>query len=572
MKSIKTALKVFLLSFKVDFINSLIVLLISIILGLLPYLNTKGMLIIANLSNNSNLGLIILGIIFIVISAVGIKLISSLKNIFINKLSNQLEFRLKKDLKEKIVKIDYRTREQNKFQQELRLAYNALNPFGIVKMNSFIPLLISNMITIISLSIILIQCDIFIWIFIIVLTCITIILRNVVIKKNIADERSIIDDRMLEETMLGNVTNAESYAELRLNNAVDWATEKWEEQQKRLFKKELKINNKFQAKSESINFIAHNLITITALLILILMNKADVASVVMIFTAIQNLVNNLYIFSSEMSITTNFLENFKHYNTILDKKDCLLSHKTEIKINEKVFMHFKDVSFKYNDKYALEKINFDIFAGEKIAIVGYNGSGKTTLLKLLLGIYSPYEGNIVYYGCNEDERPMVSVVWQDFARYKFSLRENITLYNPKLDFDDDKINEILEKYKLNDLLVYGSNVILANEFGGINLSTGQWQKLSLIRSRLKDAYDIYIMDEATSALDSYTESEIINEILNESKTLVYVCHRLICVKSFDKIIFMDSGKIAGIGSHDELFETNQEYKELYLSQAKEYLN
>lgn len=72
--------------------------------------------------------------------------------------------------------------------------------------------------------------------------------------------------------------------------------------------------------------------------------------------------------------------------------------------------------------------------------------------------------------------------------------------------------------------------------------------------------------------DSYTESEIINEILNESKTLVYVCHRLICVKSFDKIIFMDSGKIAGIGSHDELFETNQEYKELYLSQAKEYLN
>lgn len=96
MKSIKTALKVFFLSFKIDFINSLLVLLISIILGLLPYLNTKGLLIIAKLSSNTNLKLVIIGILFIVLSTVGTKMINSINNIFINKLSYKLEFILKK--------------------------------------------------------------------------------------------------------------------------------------------------------------------------------------------------------------------------------------------------------------------------------------------------------------------------------------------------------------------------------------------------------------------------------------------------------------------------------------------
>ena len=130
---------------------------------------------------------------------------------------------------------------------------------------------------------------------------------------------------------------------------------------------------------------------------------------------------------------------------------------------------------------------------------------------------------------------------------------------------------ILQKYKLDNLLVYDANTILANEFGGINLSTGQWQKLAIIRAKLKEKYSIMIMDEATSALDSYTESELLNEILDEKNTLLYVCHRLVCVKSFDKIIFVDSGKISGIGNHDELFENNLKYREIYLSQAQDYI-
>lgn len=452
------------------------------------------------------------------------------------------------------------------------MAYNSLNPFGIIKMNSFIPLLISNIIITISLSIVLIQCNVFIWTFIFVFTFITTILRNKVVKKNISDEKKIIDNQILEETILQNVTNAESYAELRLNNAVDWAIKKWEEQQNKSFKEKLRISSKFHSKSELIDFMAHNFVTVFALFLLILMNKFDVASIIVVFTGIQNLVNNFYIFTSEISITNHFLENIKYYYNIFNYDDCPLSKSKEVNATENLLIRFKDVSFKYNNQYALEKMNFDIFAGDKIAIVGYNGSGKTTMLKLLLGLYSPCEGSILYNGCKENERPNESVVFQDFARYKFSLKENITLYNSKLESDDSRINDILKKYKLDRLSPYGSSVVLASEFGGINLSTGQWQKLALIRSKLKENYDIYIMDEATSALDSYTETEIINEILDEKKTLLYVCHRLSCVKSFDKIIFIDSGKISGIGSHDELFASNQKYKELYLSQAKGYLN
>ena len=571
MKNIKTAFRVFLISFKVDFINSIIVLLISIILGLLPYLNTKGLLLIAEITDQSNVLLIILGILFVILATMGSKLINSLNNIFINKLSSKLEFKLKKDLKEKIVKIDYRKREQSSFQQELRMAYIALNPFGLVKMNSFVPLLLSNLITIITLSIVLIKFNVFIWMFIIIITCVTTIIRGKVIKENVEDDRNLIDDRMLEETVLGNITNSESYAELRLNNSVDWAIKKWENQQDKLFSKELKVNNKFQSKSEIISFIANDFCIIAALVVLILMNKIDITSIIIVFTAIQNLVNNFYIFSNEISITKNFLEMFSFYTKIFKQGDSKLINKKEVNPEKDLLISFKNVSFKYSDKYVLEDINFEINKGEKIAIVGYNGSGKTTLLKLLLGLYTPCDGNIFYNGCNDNERLSESVVFQDFARYKFSLKDNILLYNPNLNYSENQIKEILEKYKIGNLLSYGSNVVLANEFGGINLSTGQWQKLALIRSKLKEQYDIYVMDEATSALDSYTESEIINDILDESKTLIYVCHRLTCVKQFDKIVFINSGKIAGLGTHRDLIENNEKYKELYMSQAKEYI-
>lgn len=571
MKSIKIALKIFFLSFKVDFINSCIVLLMSILLGILPYLNTKGMLMIADLSNNSSLQLIIISIIFVISASLGTKLINSFNNVFINKLSTKLEFKLKKDLKEKCTKIDYRVREQSKFQQELRMAYNSINPFGLVKMNTFIPLLISTIITIVSLSFVLIKCNIIIWLFVLILTIITTILRNKVIKKNIDDDRDLIDERLLEETLLGNITNAESYAELRINNSVDWAISKWETQQDKLFNKELKINNRFQFKSEGLSFISHDFAFIASILILVFMSKLDITAIVVTFTAIQNLVNNFYIFSTELSITKNFLEMFNFYDNIFKYSDCELINKQEKLSSPKLQLSFKNVSFKYNEKYALENINFDVYEGEKIAIVGYNGSGKTTILKLLLGLYSPCEGEIILNGCNSNERVSESVVFQDFAKYKLSIKENIYLYSSSLDQTDQNMISILQKYKLDNLLVYDANTILANEFGGINLSTGQWQKLAIIRAKLKEKYSIMIMDEATSALDSYTESELLNEILDEKNTLLYVCHRLVCVKSFDKIIFVDSGKISGIGNHDELFENNLKYREIYLSQAQDYI-
>jgi len=571
MKTIKTALKIFFLSFKVDFINSSIILLMSILLGILPYLNTKGMLMITDLSSSSNLQLIIISIIFVIFASLGAKLINSFNNIFINKLSSKLEFKLKKDLKEKCTKIDYRTREQSKFQQELRMAYKSINPFGLVKMNSFIPLLLSTIITIVTLSVVLIKCNFVIWLFVLILMIITTFFRNKVIKKNINDDRDLIDERLLEETLLGNITNAESYAELRINNSVDWAISKWEIQQDKLFNKELKINNKFVFKSELLSFISHDFAFIGSILILVLMSKLDITAIVVVFTTIQNLVNNFYIFSTELSITKNFLEMFNFYNNIFKYNDCELINKTEKLSSNNLQISFKNVSFKYNEKYVLENINFDIYKGEKIAIVGYNGSGKTTMLKLLLGLYSPYEGRIIMNGCSSKERLSESVVFQDFAKYKLSIKENIYLYSSNLDQTNQNLISILQKYKLDNLLIYDENTILANEFGGINLSTGQWQKIAVIRARLKEKYSLMIMDEATSALDSYTESELLNEILDEKNTLLYVCHRLVCVKSFDKIIFMDSGKISGIGNHDELFKNNSKYRELYLSQALDYI-
>lgn len=571
MKSIKEALKVSFLSFKVDFLNSFIVLFLSILLGLLPYLNTRGMLFVAESMNNSSIKLIITSIFLIVLATLGSKLINNITNIFINKLSIKLEYKLKRDLKEKCIKIDYRVREQNKFQQELRMAYNSINPFGIIKMNSFIPLLLSTIITLVTLSIILIKCDFIIWLFIIFITIITTIMRNNLIKKDINKEKELIDDRLLEETLLGNITNANTYGELRINNSVDWAIRKWELQQDKLFRKEIKKNNSFELKSELISYIANNFAFVASILLLILKNKLDINSIIIIFSVIQNLVNNFYIFSAESSITIQFLKMFKFYNDILKYQESELTKKREVLSNLKFQLSFKNVSFKYKDNYVLNNISFDIYEGEKVAIVGYNGSGKTTMLKLLLGLYSPFEGEVLYNGYDIDERMSVSVMFQDFARYKLSLKENIYLYSTEINQTDQNINKVLKKYKFDDLLNIDADTILANEFGGTDLSTGQWQKLGIIRAKMKKKYKVMIMDESTSSLDPYMESKIINEILNESNTLIYVCHRLVSVKHFDKIIFMDSGKISGIGNHEELYNNNLKYKEFYLSQALNYI-
>lgn len=244
-------------------------------------------------------------------------------------------------------------------------------------------------------------------------------------------------------------------------------------------------------------------------------------------------------------------------------------------LQEKI--EFKGVSFKYpnSEKYALNSIDLTIGKGEKIAILGENGSGKTTLSKLLLGLYKAENGQILYDDISLEDLEKnsfyrtVSAIAQDYVTYNLTLRENVAISNiDKLD-DDSKILAALEDFDSDDF--DNLDIMMGREFGGIELSGGQWQKLAIARGLFRDS-EIILLDEPTSALDPLIETEILRRFIDatKDKTALIISHRVGLCKLVDKILVMKDGRIAEVGTHEDLMGMKGEYNKLYTAQEKWY--
>lgn len=242
------------------------------------------------------------------------------------------------------------------------------------------------------------------------------------------------------------------------------------------------------------------------------------------------------------------------------------------------------VSFSYSDTSpnVLNEINLTIKKGEKIAIVGENGSGKTTLIKCILGLYPITNGDVyinqkhIKSMKRNEVSKSISVIFQDFMSYPFSVRENIAFGDLKEIKNDDLLLDLC-KYsgllnKINSLpegLDTNLGKILSNE--SEELSGGQWQRIAIARALLKNA-EILILDEPTSSLDPLTEMEIferMNEMAND-RTAIFVSHRMAAARFADRIIVMKNGSIVEVGSHSELMSSETLYSELFKVQAKWY--
>lgn len=227
---------------------------------------------------------------------------------------------------------------------------------------------------------------------------------------------------------------------------------------------------------------------------------------------------------------------------------------------------------------AVSNLSFEIERNEVVVIVGNNGSGKTTLVKLLTGLYKAQQGQI-YYGTQdlasldpEEFYKHVSLVSQDFIKYELSVRENVGIGDGKNMEDTDKICKLLKQVGLKEFTSRDSvNQLLGSEFGGRDLSTGQWQKLAIARGILKESSVIFL-DEPTAALDPLMETSILKMFLQiaQGKTAIIVSHRIGICKNVDKIIVMKDGEIAEIGKHQELLDKRGEYYRLYTMQQKWY--
>lgn len=242
-------------------------------------------------------------------------------------------------------------------------------------------------------------------------------------------------------------------------------------------------------------------------------------------------------------------------------------------------LRFDNVTFQHGSatRPALEEISFEVNLGETIAFVGPSGSGKTTMVKLLVGLYHPDKGHILYNNHDEanidfDElRHQIGFVTQDTQLFSGTIKENLLFVNPGA--TDDEVNEVLQKAACQNLLARAENGIdtMIGE-GGLKLSGGERQRLSIARALLRHPR-LMIFDEATSALDSLTEEEIsytIRNITNQRQHItVMIAHRLSTILHADRIFVLEKGRIIETGTHQSLLEEKGLYYAMWRQQIGE---
>ncbi len=247
-------------------------------------------------------------------------------------------------------------------------------------------------------------------------------------------------------------------------------------------------------------------------------------------------------------------------------------------------IEFKNVSFAYpgSDKNVLENINLTFNSGERIVLVGLNGAGKTTLIKLITRLYDPTEGTVYLDGRDIREYDpkalydMFGIIFQDFGKYAVTASENIEFGDAKADHERENVESAAKAGDADGFIEelprkYDTPLTRMFEEDGIELSGGQWQKLSVARAFYKDS-DILILDEPTAALDALAEQEIFDKFaeLSEGKISIFVSHRLSSAVTADKIVVLKSGTVTELGTHSELMAKDGDYRLLFTTQAHRY--
>jgi len=244
---------------------------------------------------------------------------------------------------------------------------------------------------------------------------------------------------------------------------------------------------------------------------------------------------------------------------------------------------FQDVGFRYpgSDRWAVRHLTFTLELGERVALVGENGAGKTTLVKLLARLYDPDEGRILLDGVDLREYDLISlrknigVIFQDFVRYDFILKENIGVSQVEALDDDARVREAARRSLADSVakrLERGYDQMLGRRFdGGVELSGGEWQKVALGRAYMRDA-QVLILDEPTAALDARAEYEVFLRFaeLTKGRMAVLISHRFSTVRMADRILVLRSGELVDQGTHEELVARGGLYAELFSLQAAGY--
>lgn len=506
--------------------------------------------------------------------------------IFVHKTKVFNEFQIY--LGDLIASADYDQLEDSQFLNLKEKAYKFLyaNGSGFAQTLENSVAILSKLIVFIGLIGIISTFDSYMVILFLILVLISVFVDSKIKKKNIKLQlEKVLCER--QGQYFSNLLSDFSFGkEIRINNLKDWIINK--------YKVQLKINENFYRKISKNNMISVNFNTLVIFIQQILLYTY------LIYKIIKNAISigdfSMYLqtvskFSTLLRDLINQLIDIQQYGIYYNEFEEYINVKQNLRkgylkpefCDENYTIEFRNVYFKYKNQknYALKDVSITISSNEKLAIVGENGAGKTTFVKLLSRLYDPTEGEILLNGINIKEidydyyMNILSVIYQDFKLFSFTLKENICL-----DKSDTITDDYLDKVLINsglknrvNLLPDGVNTHIYKTFNNISFepSGGEGQKIALSRALCKKS-KIIILDEPTSALDPRAEYNMYKQFdeLAKNKTTIYISHRLSSTKFCDKVAVFSNGEIIEYGSHNELMMNESNYSELYSMQAEFY--
>ena len=293
---------------------------------------------------------------------------------------------------------------------------------------------------------------------------------------------------------------------------------------------------------------------------------------------IEQIFSTLSSIADQALFLTDLLAFFDMQPTIRNKPNALAAPRPITRGFE-----FRDVSFSYpgTTRAVIDRLNFTLHPGERVALIGENGEGKTTIVKLMTRLYDPTAGQILLDGIDlreytlEDLYREIGVIFQDFMRYEMTARENIAVGRIEELSSTESIMSAAHKSLADEVIAKlpGSyDQMLGRRFvDGVDLSGGEWQRLALARAYLRDA-QLLILDEPTAALDARSEFEVFERFaeLTQGKMSLFISHRFSTVRMADRIVVLSKGKIAEDGDHRQLMALAGRYAEMFELQAASY--
>ena len=379
-------------------------------------------------------------------------------------------------------------------------------------------------------------------------------------------------------------TMPDSLSDVRFFGAYPWLKRKF----KAMNKKYVKVKNRVSRKHVLFNSLADIFRSCVYVFILLIVAKqifdnpiAGIGAFMLVFMMagqLQEVTANIFGTIAQFVSDASYMRDFFY----LDELDHEKRTKNAAP-RERYAVDFSKVSFTYPNtaRTVLHDVNVHIREGEKVAIVGENGSGKSTFVALLCALYEPDRGMITMGGDDiysnlSATRRTLSAVFQDFAKYEATIRENIVVSDSKRDVGDDGLRELAERTGAWEFIEpqpegFGEMVGTFSQSGN-NLSGGQWQKVALARCVYREDAKIMVLDEPTAALDPIAEAELYRNFaaLTGDRTTILISHRLGITQLVDRILVFDDGRIVEDGDHKTLLADGGLYAKMYQAQAQWY--